>query len=420
MKKPLRVLVVSHSSSLSGAEQALLRFVTRLDRTLVDPIVVLPHEGPLGDELVAARIAVRILPVAWWIPATHWKAGEYLAQLEGLEARVAAMRQLVFDERIDLVHTNTIVTLEGAAAAAAAGIPHIWHSRGTFDGPFPPPYADWRFFMRAVDLLADEVICVSQGVARQAAEVCKLARLVVINDGMDIDAFPGRPVMPRAELVAKLGLDPSSRLIACIGGIQRRKRQRDLVDAMSMITEKHPSAIALLCGADTDPEYAASVDARIAELGLVSRVRRAGFWRDMRSLLAATDVVAHPSESEGFSLAVLEAMAAGVPVVATPSGPEEQLEHGVSGMIVPVGNARALADAIDLLLSDTARRDAIGQAAARRARDFDLSVTARRTEAHYAEVMQDAERIRRFHQHRARIADVLAQDVLTRARLAAR
>jgi glycosyltransferase involved in cell wall biosynthesis len=416
----MRIACLSHQAGV-GSEMALVRLLSALDRQRFQPLVVLPEEGPLRAELAALAIPVRVLPLAWWIPATHWSAATFLAQLEGLEARTAALAALLAAERIDLVHTNTIVTLEGALAAARRGRPHLWHSRGLFGGGFPPAYLDDPgFFLAAADRLADAVVCVSRGVERQTAEwvgETGCAARHVIYDGFDLDRFLSRPVEERGALLARYGISPTARVVASLGGIQRRKGQLDLVEAAALLVGEFPDLVIAFAGAAGDAEYAAALDARIAALGLRGHIRRIGFEPNVRNLLSLSEILAHPSHSEGFSLAVLEAMAAGLPVVATRcGGPEEIVEDGVSGLLVPVESPRELAAALRRLLAEPDAARAMGQAAARRAGAFRLEATARGMEEIYGGLAPPSAELRA---ERARFAAGLPAELLKRARRAA-
>jgi glycosyltransferase involved in cell wall biosynthesis len=406
----MRIAYLSHQSGM-GSEMALAWLLSRLDPETVQPIVVLPEDGPLRGELERLGIPVRVLPLAWWIPATHWSAERFLAQLEGLEDRAAALEAWLVEERVDLVHTNTIVTLEGALAAARLGLPHVWHSRGFFGGGFPPAYLDdTGFFFSVVDLLADALVCVSRGVERQAAASCRLADRKVIYDGFDLDSFLARPVEERGAVLSRYGIAESARVVACVGGLQRRKGQLDLVEA----AREFPELVFALAGAEADAEYVAVLKARIAELGLEENFRFIGFEPDIRNLLSISEILVHPSHSEGLGLAILEAMAVGLPVVATRcGGPEEIVEDGVSGVLVPPQSPREMASALRRVLMDP--RD-LGREAAERVRAFSLESTARRMEEVYAGLAIPSAGNRAM---RSRLADFLAEEVLTRARLAA-
>jgi glycosyltransferase involved in cell wall biosynthesis len=413
----MRIAYLSHQSGV-GSELALVRLLSALDRERFEPLVVLPEDGPLRPEVEALAVPVRILPLAWWIPATHWSAGAFLAQLEGLHERTDALAALLETERVDAVHTNTIVTLEGALAAARLGLPHVWHSRGLFGGGFPPAYLDdVGFFLSAVDRLADAVVCVSRGVERQAAAAGRLAPRPVIYDGFDLDAFLARPVEEPRALRARFQIAESARVVASVGGIQRRKGQLDLVEAAAPLAREFPDLVFALGGGAGDAEYLAALNARIAELGLQRHFRLIGFEPNVRNLLSISEALVHPSHSEGFGLAILEAMAAGLPVVATRcGGPEEIVEDGESGLLVPVESPRELSDALRRLLAGPEGARAMGRAAAGRARAFSLEATARRMEGVYQGLAAPSTAARAA---RARLAGAVADEVLTRARRAA-
>ncbi|MFL6232363.1 MAG: glycosyltransferase family 4 protein [Thermoanaerobaculia bacterium] len=413
-----RIACLSHQSGV-GSEMALVRLLSALDRRRIEPLVVLPEEGPLRGEIEALSIPVHVLPLAWWIPATHWSAGRFLEQLQGLEERAAALEGWLVRERVELVHTNTIVTLEGALAAARLGVPHVWHSRGLFGGGFPPAYLDdTRFFLSAVDLLAGAVVCVSEGVKRQMAEVCRLAPLRVVYDGFDLDRFLARPVADPGAVRARYGLPETARVVACVGGIQRRKGQLDLVEAAALLARDFPGLVFVLAGGAGDAEYLEVLLERIAALGLGDRFRLIGFEPEVRDLLSVSAALVHPSHSEGFGLAILEAVAVGLPVVATRcGGPEEIIEDGVSGLLVPPQDPPALAAALRRVLGvPTAARLLGASAATRAARAFSLEATARGMEEIYRELLAAPVEGREL---RARIAGFVAGEALTRARLAA-
>ncbi len=415
-----RVACISHQAAV-GSERALVRQLSALDRRRFSPFVVLPSEGPLRSELEAIGVPVHVLPLAWWIPATHWSAAAFQEQLEGLPERAAALGALLRREGADLVHTNALVTLEGALAAAELGLPHVWHSRGLFDRGFPPSYLDdIGFFYGAVDSLSDAIVCVSRAVERQAAKHCRIALRRVVYDGFDIGALGASPCSPPDGARSHWGIGEGAQVLVCMGGIQRRKGQLDLVEAAALLADDFPHLVVVLAGEVSDGEYAAAIDNRSAALGLAARVRRIGFEPDVRGLLSVSAALVQPSHSEGFGLAILEAMSAGVPVVATRcGGPEEIIEDGVSGLLTPVADSAALAAALRRLLADEGERRAIGAAGRARAQTFALATTGSAIGTLYDELLAAApQRGRRWLRRRASAR--VAAKVLTRARSAAR
>jgi glycosyltransferase involved in cell wall biosynthesis len=401
-----------------GGERVLLRLLSALDRRRTEPIVVLAEDGPLREQIEALAIPTHLVSLRWWIPATHWSRDEFLAQLEGLGERTATVAAWLRKEAIDLVHTNTIVTAEGALASARAGIPHVWHSRGLFNAGFPPAYyGDTRFIFSVVDQLADRILCVARTVKAQMEEVCRHELLEVIYDGFDAETFLRNPVEPAPAFRAHLGIPDGVPLVATVGGIQKRKGLEDLVDAATLLRRSGTEAVFLLVGAESDAAFAAALRTKISAANLGAVFRFLGFRPNVRNVLAQVDLLVHPSFSEGFGFAVLEAMAAELPVVATRcGGPEEIVQDGETGLLVEVGRPDALAAAIGELLSSPERSRQMGRKGRRRLDDFSLSTTAVQTENVYDAVAAEAAgRTAEETARKGALADRLLEEILVRA-----
>lgn len=416
--RPRRVAYLSHSS-LMGGERVLLRLLSALDRRRVDPVVVLPEDGPLRGEIEALAIPTHLLPLRWWIPATHWSRDEFLTQLVGLRERTASVATWLRKESVDLVHTNTIVTAEGALASAQVGVPHVWHSRGLFNAGFPPPYYDdTRFIFSILDEFADRILCVSRTVKAQAEEVCQRKLLEVVYDGFDAETFLQNPVEPDAEFRARFDIPERIPLIAAVGGIQKRKGLEDLVEAATLLRHSGKGAVFLLVGVESDTAFAAALRARIAAADLGGDFRFLGFQSNVRNVLAHVELLVHPSFSEGFGFAVLEAMAGERPVVATRcGGPEEIVRDGETGLLVDVGRPDALAAAVRALLLSPERARLMGEKGRRRVDDFTLRTTAAQTENVYDAVAEEmARRTADELARRGAQADRRLEEILVRAR----
>lgn len=416
--RPLRVAIVSHSS-LTGAETLLLRLWQALDRRRVEATIVLPEEGPLRPLLAAQGAPTAIVSTRWWLPATHWNPTQFLDQMRGLEARADALADWLAANGIDLVHTNTVVTLEGALAAARLALPHLWHSRGLLYEEFPPPYfATPRLAHFPLDRLTDLVACVSQAVARQVRGYCRRPAVQVVHDGFDLAALKSLEPLSAEQFRARFALSERARTIACVGGVQRRKAQVDLVQALAALPPHLSDSVVVLCGVEADAEYAALLRREISRLRLGERVRFAGHLADLARCLPRFDLLVHPAHSEGFGLAILEAMALGCPVVATRSGgPEEILEDGVSGVLVPPADIPALSRAMATLLGEPKKAAALAAGARLRAALFELGATGEQMEAAYRQaVMLHREAGTGAHRLRAAAAETFARRLLARAR----
>jgi glycosyltransferase involved in cell wall biosynthesis len=203
------------------------------------------------------------------------------------------------------------------------------------------------------------------------------SRVRVLHNGVDAAAL-NRAAEPR-RVAEELGLTPGAPVVAMIGEIGPRKDQETFLRALARLDD--PAVTALIAGAGPEAETA-RLRALAVELGLDDRVRWLGFRRDVSSLLALSDLLVLPTREEGFPNTLLEAMALGVPVVATPvDGIPELIDDGVHGLLLPPGDADAFARAIRALLDDPARRRELATAAARRVREaFDADVIMARFE----------------------------------------
>ncbi len=187
----------------------------------------------------------------------------------------------------------------------------------------------------------------------------------VIRHGIDTDRF--KPAENRAALRQRLGLDPNALLVGCYGRIRAQKGTGDFTDAMIRLLRSRPEVHAIAMGGTVGHEgYARELQTRIDCAGLASRLRLLPEVpvEDMPDWYAALDLYVAPQRWEGFGLTVLEAMAAGVPVVATRVGAfEELVEDGTTGRLIPPNDIPALAAAIEPFLDDTALRTRMAEAA---------------------------------------------------------
>ena len=163
------------------------------------------------------------------------------------------------------------------------------------------------------------------------------------------------------------------------GSLIRRKGFDLLIDAWAPIADEHPEWRLRIHGVG---DQADELAARVRRLGLTGKVDLPGFARDLAAELDAASLFVLPSRREGMPMVLIEAMAAGLPVVAfdCPTGPGDLLDGGRFGILVPAGDVTALTEGIRRVLADSAERHRLADLAVSRARDFDPAVTASRWE----------------------------------------
>jgi glycosyltransferase involved in cell wall biosynthesis len=253
-------------------------------------------------------------------------------------------------------------SLLGRMAARRAGISVVAVSRG------------WTYEslkIRAFELLdrinlrwMDRVVCVSQGQAAKVRRAGVPARkVVVIPNAIDAARFEDPDPAARGELEQLLPR-PFGRIVGAVGRLSPEKGFSVLVDAAARVAQGDPDAGFVLFG---DGALRPALSGQIAARGLADRFVLAGFRRDLDRLLPALDLLVQSSYTEGMPNVVLEACAAGVPVVATAvGGTPEILVDGEGGLLVPPGDPVRLAGVIRALLADATRCRLLGEAGRRR------------------------------------------------------
>ena len=300
-------------------------------------------------------------------------------------ALVWALVRLFRRERPHVVHTHAWGTLlEGLVAARLARVPLVVHGEhGTLQ---LRPYQRW--IQRAAWARADRVLSVSSLLAaRMARETGFPAdRIRTIRNGVDLSRFGGRTQAAARRL---LGLDPGALVVGTAGRLVAVKDHRTLLEAVADLRSRNVPATLVVAG---DGPLRAELEAAAATLGIAAHVRLIGHHERIEDLLPAMDVFVLSSISEGLSNTILEAMASGLPVVATRvGGAEELVVDGETGVLVPSRSPGALADAVARLLASPQLRQAMGSAARRRTEsEFALPSVVQRYERFYLELARPA------------------------------
>ncbi len=228
----------------------------------------------------------------------------------------------------------------------------------------------------------DGVAAISERAAQALAEAgADRARITVIPSGVDCERFAPPSAAARAAARERLGLKPDDLAVGAVGMLEERKGHRYLLKAVASLARGGRASApprCLIAGAGPLGQELLDLCAR---LGISRLVTLLGLVEDARTLLEALDIFAFPSIKEGLGVALLEAMAAGLPVVASRAGGVgEVVEDGRSGILTPPGDASAIAAALATLAGDRGRAQRFGaEARARACRRFSMAAMARET-----------------------------------------
>jgi glycosyltransferase involved in cell wall biosynthesis len=369
----VRVAYVIGTLDVGGTEGQLVALVTALDRRRFVPIVYcLSQTGVLAGALTDAGIPVRDFGLrrlsAWRSPLAVGR-------------RVLRVLRAMREDRPDVVHGLLFHGYcLGAFVGRASGVPVLIASRRSL-GNFKAHRAFYRLAERLANRLTDVVVANSDAVRADALrqEGLPPEKVVVIHNGLALERFdsPADPELRRA-----LGLEGAQAIVAVVANLIRYKGHQVFLEAWGEVAARFPGAVAILVG---DGPERADLEALARASGLTPSLRFLGSRHDVPGLLALADLLVHPSREEGFSNAILEAMAARRPVVATAvGGSVEAVVPGVTGLLVPPDDSHALAEAMTWMLGHPEEARAFGEAGRRRvAERFELSGMVRRYEAVY-------------------------------------
>jgi glycosyltransferase involved in cell wall biosynthesis len=364
-----------------GTENQFMTLGRTIDRSRFDlAFACLRRWGPFVDELGALGIPLHEYQVA------TFRSVQALAQ----QAKLA--RQIVRD-RIDIVHAynfyGNVFAIPPAHFVAPVVIASI-RDRSPYLTPMQKRVQ--RYACQFADRILVNADAVRDWLVKD--EGYHPANIVVIRNGVDMTRFDGAPAGERIR--RELGIAHNARLIVVVSRLARLKGIEHFLEAASALKPRYPDAHFLVVGETSppNPAYLCELQQLSADLGIGDCVTFTGRRSDIPDFLGAADVSVMPSLNEALSNVLLESMAAGAPVVATRvGGTPEALHDGVTGLLVPPGDAGAIVTAVSRLLDDRQLACRLGRAArAFTAEQFSVARMVRSTEDLYADLLARKQR----------------------------
>ncbi len=394
---PFRVLYFDHTAMLGGGEIALLNLVRYVDRQRITPIVVLCAEGPLAERL-RALCEVHILPLSERVrtvkkDSVGWRSLLKLRDFGVVLNSSFKLARFAVKHDINLIHTNSLkADIIGGLAGQLARLPVVWHVRDRIESDYLPK-STTRAFRLLARFLPSYVIANSEAVLKTLC--LKPTRFqAAIPSGVDLAgrAEVVRDAIPD-ELRRTASAAGSKQVVALIGRISPWKGQHIFLQAAAIVRRRFPSATFKIIGTALfgEQQYEAEVRRLCTELGLDGSVEFTGFCSNIPETIAGLDLVVHASTiGEPFGQVIVEGMAAGKPVVATNGGGvPEIVADKVTGFLVPMGDATAMAEAICKVLSDPLMARRMGlQGFARVKELFTIEGTAKKVGAVYRQILE--------------------------------
>ena len=276
-------------------------------------------------------------------------------------------------------------------SASRARVVHTYHGH-VLDGYFSRVMsAVFINIERALAPISDRIVAISPAIREELLRTYRIGRAAqyrVVPLGFDLAPFAAVDASARAAARQALDLPAGAKVIATVGRLTAIKQHRLFLDTVKLVLASHPDAIAVIAG---DGELKDELTRYAASIGIADRVRMIGWRRDLPVIYAATDVFLLTSRNEGTPVALIEAMASGVPGVSTEVGGVKDVIGGSdTGRTAPFGDAAGLARAVSELLSSAALRQEIGaRARARVLAHYDINRLVGDIAALYRELLAE-------------------------------
>ena len=372
MNKLIKILYISsRADSGAGGENYLLTLFRNIDRKRFQPIVILPSEGSLRIPLENLGIEVIVIEAehGWLKVDIAW-----YTLLEGLQARVKAIVDLIISNEISIVHTNSNRRFEGALAASLTGIPHLYLAHIQYEPDMPLfqrlPLSQASFAQLMIEL-SNKIVAVSNSVGVTLASQITDEKLQVIHNGIELNLFDIALTNKSNRLKEELEIPLDHLLITAIGRIVPDKGFDYFVDAARLILQHHNNVHFVIAGSEENCVFTSQLKQKIIDYAMSDNFHFLGFREDVADILAVTDIFVLSSRKEGHPYVMLEAMASECAVVAfNCAGVEETIEEGNSGFIVPIGDINAMAERLISLINSIELRHSLATSAKKRIKAF--------------------------------------------------
>ena len=368
------ILLVSHQSDLSGGPISLYLLARGLDKSKYKVFYVVPSPGPILLRCKEAGIKTFVLE-------KKLSKNRLLRKLRRLRYPSKILK-FIEENKIDLVHVNTIFSNFASIAGNKAGVPVVWHIREDLQD------SKYDLILKTVNQLSCKVIAISHWVKNVLTRIIPEEKIAVVHNGLDLDHFD--PNM-ESKIREEFNISEDTQLIGIIGSIEGRKGVDFFIKAAAKIESIVPKTKFLIVGEPLfgQEEYLDKMKALVKEKDIEKAVIFCGTRQDIPQIIKALDVVVVPSRSEPFGRVVIETMAMQKSVIASDCGGiPEIIENGKSGVLFPVEDIDRLASDIISILENKDLAKRLGEGGRKRVEEkFSIAKHVKEIEKVYQSIL---------------------------------
>lgn len=365
----INILFLHAGAEMYGADKVMLDLIRSLDKKEYKAFVILPTNGVLVDALNAEGIFVEVMPYPI-MRRKYFNPKGIIQYAWGLIKYTNRIVGFCKEKHIDLIHTNTAATLEGAFASRRMKIPQLW----SIHEIIVSPKLMFKFTSKLIAKYASITITDSNAVKNhlESSGYFKEGMIKTFYNGVDSNRFC--PNNSCEYLRDEWNIPRDATVIGMMGRVNRWKGQGDFLTAANILMEKYPNLYTVLVGAAFEGEEWREQELadKINKSPYKDRIINKGYRTDSEGIYKLYDVFVLPStDPDPLPTVVLEAMATGKPIVGYKHGGVcEMVKDGYNGLLAEVRNPEDLANKIEQILCDATRRKEMGENSRRRLMEF--------------------------------------------------
>lgn len=354
----IKILHIIESSETGGAEKVFLDLVSNLRSNYIDNRIGLFDKGWLSEKLFRLGFS----PVIF---STN----------KGFDLHLLiSLIKYIRKQKISLVHSHLLgANLYCSLAAKVCRVPTISTFHGTVDVDKKDKHKKLKFLL--INSCSTRIIYVSKSLMKffKDAGLAHLMKSEIIYNGIDLCRYSQKAT---ACIRSEFDFSPRDFVVGCIGDIRPPKGYEVLIEGARILRKKRAPIKFLIAGSKTPLYY--ELESKLREYNLEHMIKFIGFRNDIINIYKSIDLFLLPSISEGFSLATVEAMAAGLPIIATKcGGPEEIIIHGSNGLLIEKESPKAIANSILLVVGNKELRDRISAQSKESLKRFSIETMVR-------------------------------------------
>lgn len=354
------ILFLHAGAEMYGADKVMLDLIRRLDKNKYNPLVILPTDGVLVDELKKENIKVVVMPYPI-MRRRYFNLKGLIQYASGMFEYTNKITKIAKEQRINLIHTNTAATLEGSFVSKKLHIPQLWSIHEIIVSPKIMYTVTSKLIAKYSSITITDSKAVKDHL--DASGYFKEDAVKVIYNGVDSNRF--KPDNDCSYLYDEWNIPKDAKIIGMMGRVNSWKGQADFLKAANIIMSKFPDVYTVFVGAAFEGEEWREKELAnaIAQSPYKDRIINKGYRTDSEGIYKLYDVFVLPSTNpDPLPTVVLEAMATGKPIVGYKHGGVcEMVKDGYNGLLADVRNPEDLAIKIESLLKDNDKRTAMGK-----------------------------------------------------------